>query len=113
MFINIGGKNTKTAEVYNIEKEQSVNIQDLPALCPNPICYEINENIYLFGNSEFDLSFVYYLDDNFNWIKIDYKMDVGSLKKGMNIVNYKDNIYIFGGYDNYKEYSDIYKLNFN
>ena len=113
IFINIGGKNTKTAEVYNIEKDKSVKIQDLPTLCPNPICYEINENIYLFGNSEFDLSCVYYLDDNFNWIEIDYKMDVGSLKKGMNIINYNNNLYVFGGYDKYKEYSDIYKLNFN
>ena len=114
IFINIGGKNTKATEVYNIEKDQSVNIQDLPVLCPNPICYEINENIYLFGNSEFDLSCVYYLGmDNFNWVEIDYKMDVGSLKKGMNIINYNNDFYLFGGYDNSKEYSDIYKLNFN
>jgi len=114
IFINIGGKNTKTTEVYNIEKNQSVNIQDLPVLCPNPICYEINENIYLFGNSEFELSCVYYLRmDNFNWVEIDYKMDVGSLKKGMNIINYNNDFYLFGGYDNCKEYSDIYKLNFN
>ena len=113
IFINIGGKNTKSAEIYNIEKDKAVNIDDLPALCPNPTCYEINENLYIFGNTEFDLSCVYYLNDNLNWVEIDYKMEIGSLKKGMNIVNYNNSFYLFGGYDNYNEFSDIYKLNFN
>ena len=113
IFINVGGKNTKTAEVYNIEKDKAVNIHDLPTLCPNPACYEINDNIYLFGNSEFDLSCVYYLDDKFNWVEMDYKMEIGSLKKGMNIINYNNSFYLFGGYDNSREFSDIYKLNFN
>ena len=113
IFINVGGKNTKTAEVYNIEKDKAVNIHDLPTLCPNPACYEINDNIYLFGNSEFDLSCVYYLDDKFNWIEMDYKMEIGSLKKGMNIINCNNSFYLFGGYDNSREFSDIYKLNFN
>ena len=113
IFINVGGKNTKTAEVYNIEKDKAVNIHDLPTLCPNPACYEINDNIYLFGNSEFDLSCVYYLDDKFNWVEMDYKMEIGSLKKGMNIINCSNSFYLFGGYDNSREFSDIYKLNFN
>ena len=45
--------------------------------------------------------------DNFNWVEIDYKMDVGSLKKGMNIINYNNDFYLLGGYDDSKEYSDI------
>ena len=48
-----------------------------------------------------------------NWVEIDYKMEIGSLKKGMNIVNYNNSFYLFGGYDNYNEFSDIYKLYFN
>ena len=113
LFINIGGKNTKSVEVYNIEQDKSILIQDLPSVFPNPICYEINEVIYLFGSSEFDLNCVYYLGENYTWVEIGYKMNSGSLKKGMSMINYNDIFYLFGGYDNLREYSDIYKLSIN
>ena len=99
--------------MYNIEQDKSILIQDLPSVFPNPICYEINEVIYLFGSSEFDLNCVYYLGENYTWVEIGYKMNSGSLKKGMSMINYNNIFYLFGGYDNLREYSDIYKLSIN
>ena len=117
MIINIGGKNTKSTEVYNLEYNQSANINDLPSLCPNPCCIEYNGCLYLFTNTEFNLNSVYCLDmnknENFVWTSIQFNMNVGGLKRGMNIININDSFYLFGGYDQSKEFSDIYKVTFN
>ena len=116
MLINIGGKNTKTTEVYNLECNKSANINDLPSLCINPTSIEYNGCIYLFCNSEFGLNSVYCLDmnkfDNFVWVSIQYNIDAGGLKRGMNIIEINDSLYLFGGYDQSKEYSDVYKVDF-
>ena len=117
MLINIGGKNTKSTEVYNIEYDQSANINDLPSLCPNPTSIEFNGCIYLFTNSEFNLNSVYLLNmnknENFFWENIQFNMNAGGLKRGMNAIDIDNTFYLLGGYDQNKEYSDIYKVNIN
>lgn len=113
LFFNIGGKNTKSSEVYNIDTEEALQIQDLPVLCLNPTCFEINENIYLLGKSELNLDFLYYLTDEYKWNEMNFKINEGSLKMGMNIINHNNIFYLFGGYDNTNEYSCIYKFDFN
>ena len=117
MLLNIGGKNTKTTEVYNLEYDKSANISDLPSLCPNPAAIEFNGCIYLFTNSEFNLNSVYLLDmnkfENFSWDAIQFNMNAGSLKRGMNIIEIDNTFYLFGGYDQNNEYSDIYKIDLN
>ena len=117
MLINIGGKNTKTTEVYNLECNKSAYINDLPSICINPTCIEYNGCIYLFGTIEFGSNCIYFLDmnkyDNFIWTSIQFNINAGSLKRGMNIIDISDSLYLFGGYDQNKEYSDIYKVSFN
>ena len=117
MIINIGGKNTKSTEVYNLEYDKSANISDLPSLCPNPACIEFNGCIYLFSNSEYNLNSIYLLDmnknDNFCWETIQFYLNAGSLKRGMNIIEIDNTFYLFGGYAQNNEYSDIYKVSFN
>jgi hypothetical protein len=117
MLINIGGKNTKSTEVYNLECNKSANINDLPVICINPTSIEYNGCIYLFSNTEFGLNSVYCLDmnkfENFAWISIQFNINAGGLKRGMNIIEINDSLYLFGGYDQSKEYSDIYKVSFN
>ena len=117
MIINIGGKNTKSTEVYNIECDKSANIKDLPALCPNPTSIEFNGCIYLFANSEFNLNSVYLLNmnknENFFWENIQFNMNAGGLRRGMNVIDIDNTFYLFGGYDLNKEYADIYKVNIN
>ena len=117
MIINIGGKNTKNTEVYNLECDKSANISDLPSLCPNPAAIEFNGCIYLFSNSEYNLNSIYLLDmnknDNFCWEEIQFYLNAGSLKRGMNIIEIDNTFYLFGGYAQSNEYSDIYKVSFN
>ena len=117
MLINIGGKNTKSCEVYNLEKNQSSLLPDLPSICPNPTSIEYDGCIYLFNNSEFNLNTVYYLDmnkeDNFIWESIQFNMNYGSIKRAMNIIDLNNSLYLFGGFDENKEYLDIYKVTFN
>ena len=117
MIINLGGKNTKSTEVYNIEYDKSANISDLPSLWPNPAAIEFNGCIYLFSYSEYNLNSIYLLDmnknDNFCWEAIQFYLNAGSLKKGMNIIDIDNIFYLFGGYAQNNEYSDIYKVSFN
>ena len=117
MLINIGGKNTKSCEVYNLEKNKSSFLPDLPSICPNPTSIEYDGFIYLFNNSEFNLNTVYYLDmnkeDNFIWESIQFNMNYGSIKRAMNIIDLNNSLYLFGGFDENKEYLDIYKVTFN
>jgi hypothetical protein len=98
MLINIGGKNTKSTEVYNLECNKSANINDLPVICINPTSIEYNGCIYLFSNTEFGLNSVYCLDmnkfENFAWISIQFNINSGGLKRGMNIIEI-DNTGIF------------------
>ena len=44
---------------------------------------------------------------------MNFKINEGSLKMGMNIINHNNIFYLFGGYDNTNEYSCIYKFDFN
>ena len=117
LFIIMGGKNTKETEVFNLEQNEWVSVGDLPIICVNPVSMEFNNCIYLFNSNYYGLDSIFFLDmnknENFIWGKIEHKMEIGNLKRAMNIINFDDNIYLFGGFDNNKEYSDIYKVNVN
>ena len=117
LFVVMGGKNTTETEVFNMEQNVWVSVGELPCICVNPVSMEFNNCIYLFNSNYYGLDSVFCLDmnknENFVWNKIEHKMEIGNLKRAMNIVNYDDNIYILGGFDNNKEYSDIYNVNVN
>ena len=59
------------------------------------------------GKSELNLDFLYYLTDEYKWNEMNFKINEGSLKMGMNIINHNNIFYLFGGYDNTNEYFDI------
>ena len=45
------------------------------------------------------------------WESIKYSINEGSLKKGIAIIPNENSLYLFGGYDNNGNYSQVYEVN--
>jgi hypothetical protein len=112
IILCIGGINTESCEVYNIELNSWVSIQDLPIICQNPTIVEHNRIIYTFPYSnEFNTIYKLNMNNNdFIWETIKYVIHVGKIRKGMAAITIENNIYLLGGYDNEDIYSDAYSV---
>ena len=119
ILVCLGGINTNSCEVYNIEFNQWASIQDLPYSCINSAVIDFNDCIFVFWTTtQFD--FVYKLNmnnanENLAWEKINFDISYNTrLKKGMGIINIGDYICLFGGVDHDgNEYDDVFSVSFD
>ena len=119
ILVCLGGINTNSCEVYNIEFNQWASIQDLPYSCVNSAVIDFNDCIFVFWTTtQFD--FVYKLNmnnanENLAWEKINFDISYNTrLKKGMGIINIGDYICLFGGVDHDgNEYDDVFSVSFD
>ena len=112
ILLCIGGINTETCEVYNIELDSWESLQDLPIVCQNPGIIDNNSCVYVFPYTK-EFNNIYKLNMNNEdliWENIKFSIDEGKIRKGMAIISIRDNIYLFGGYDNDNIYSNIYQV---
>ena len=112
IILSISGINTDSCEVYNVDYDKWINIQELPMKCQNPGIIDYNNYIFVFPYSP-DYHNIYRLNmnnenDEFIWESIKYSIDEGYLKKGMAVIPDENNLYLLGGYDNQGNYSHIY-----
>ena len=115
ILLCIGGINTETCEVYNIEYDSWESISDLPKPYQNPGIIDINDCIYVFPYSE-EFNNVYKLDMNnpdLIWESIKFSIDEGKIKKGMSAISIDKDIFLLGGYDKNDIYNNIYQVNLN
>ena len=112
IILCIGGINTESCEVYNIELDSWVLIQDLPIMCQNPAIIDHNGIIYTFPYSnEFNTIYKLNMGNNdFIWETIKYTIDEGKIRKGMAAISIENKIYLLGGYDEEETYSNIYNV---
>jgi hypothetical protein len=112
ILICVGEINTESCEVYNIEFDTWIKIQDLPIKCQNPGIIENNNKIYIFPYSQ-DFTTIYELNmNNKDYIleNIKYNINEGKVRKGVAVIPIEKTIYLLGGYENKDLYSDIYKV---
>ena len=112
IILCIGGINTESCEVYNIELDSWVSIQDLPIVCQNPGIIDHNRFIYVFPYSN-EFNTIYKLNmsnKDFIWENIKYNINDGKIRKGMAAISIENNIYLLGGYDNENQYSNVYNV---
>ena len=115
ILLCIGGINTGSCEVYNIELDVWESIQELPIVCQNPGIIDNNSNIYVFPYSK-EYNNIYKLNmnnDDLLWENIKYTIDEGKIRKGMAVISIEDKFYLFGGYDNDNIYDNIYQFYLN
>ena len=115
ILICIGGINTETCEVYNIEYDSWETISDLPKAYQNPGIIDYNSFIYVFPYSE-EFNNIYKLNmhnPDLNWESIKFTIEEGRIKKGMAVISIDSKIYLFGGYEKNNFYDNIYQVNLN
>ena len=130
----VGGKNTKSCEIFETVREISKPFPNLPTICSNPALTIINDE-FLFcfsGSQSFDSregifrislknldKIIFSNDAMFQdvlyWDSLDYVFDVdnGILKRGMMAVQDRDSIILLGGFDNDRFYNNIYQVKFD
>ena len=117
ILLCIGGINTETCEIYNIEYDswEAESIQELPVICQSPGVIDYNKFIYVFPYSN-QFNTIYKLkmgNTDLFWENIKYSINEGKIRKGISVISDGNNIYLFGGYDNDDIYSNIYQVNFD
>lgn len=113
IILSIGGINTDSCEVYNIPYDNWILIQDLPTECQSPGIIDYKKYLYVFPYST-DFCNIYRMNMSSKelvWESIKYSINEGSLKKGIAIIPNENSLYLFGGYDNNGNYSQVYEVN--